>query len=166
MSGKTVEVINTDAEGRLVLIDGVAYAQREGARRVVDVATLTGAIGVALGHHYIGLFGRPGGFVDTLRAAGQESGERLWPMPLSDEYRNDIKSDIADIKNTGGRMGGAIYGAAFVEAGILDDTEWAHLDIAGVAWAEDDRRYAPKGPLGSGIRTIVQLASSIAADPR
>ena len=116
MSGKTVEVINTDAEGRLVLVDGITYAQREGATRVVDVATLTGAIAVALGHHYTGLFGRPEGFVDAVRRAGELSGERMWPMPLSDEYRDDIKSDIADIKNSAGREGGAIHGAAFVDA--------------------------------------------------
>jgi len=166
MSGKTVEVINTDAEGRLVLIDGVTYAQREGATRVVDVATLTGAIAVALGRHYIGLFGRPEGFVDAVRRAGELSGERLWPMPLSDEYRDDIKSDIADIKNSAGREGGAIYGAAFVEAGVNPETEWAHLDIASVGWYDTDRTFSPKGPQGPAIRTIVELASNIAARQR
>jgi leucyl aminopeptidase len=163
MSGKTVEVINTDAEGRLVLIDGVTYVQREGATRVVDVATLTGAISVALGRHYVGLFGRPEGFVDAVRHAGEMSGERLWPMPLSDEYRDDIKSDIADIKNTAGRAGGAIYGAAFVDAVVDEDIEWAHLDIAGVAWFEEDRPFSPKGPQGPTVRTLVELAGSIAA---
>jgi len=162
MSGKTVEVINTDAEGRLVLVDGVTYAQRQGAARVVDVATLTGAIAVALGRHYIGLFGRPGNFVDELRGAGERSGERLWPMPLSDEYRDDIKSDIADIKNSAGRMGGAIYGAAFIDAVVDEGTDWAHLDIAGTAWHEEERPFAPKGPQGVAVRTIVELASSIA----
>jgi leucyl aminopeptidase len=166
MSGKTVEVINTDAEGRLVLIDGVTYAQREGATRIVDVATLTGAISVALGRHYIGLFGRPEGFVDAVRRAGELSGERLWPMPLSDEYRDDIKSDIADIKNSAGREGGAIYGAAFVEAGIDPETEWAHLDIASVGWFDTDRTFSPKGPQGPAIRTIVELASNIASRQR
>ena len=166
MSGKTVEVINTDAEGRLVLLDGVTYAQRQGATRVVDVATLTGAIAVALGKHYIGLFGRPDGFVDAVRRAGEQSGERLWPMPLSDEYRDDIKSDIADIKNSAGREGGAIYGAAFVEAGIEPETEWAHLDIASVGWYDQDRTFSPKGPQGPAIRTIVELASNIASRRR
>ncbi|HEY5489126.1 MAG TPA: M17 family metallopeptidase, partial [Candidatus Limnocylindrales bacterium] len=166
LSGKTVEVINTDAEGRLVLIDGVTYAEREGATRVVDVATLTGAIGVALGKHYIGLFGRPDGFVDAVRRAGEHSGERLWPMPLADEYRDDIQSDIADIKNSAGREGGAIYGAAFVEAGVGPDIEWAHLDIASVGWHESDRSFSPKGPQGPAVRTIVELASSIAARKR
>jgi leucyl aminopeptidase len=166
MSGKTVEVINTDAEGRLVLIDGVTYALRQGATRVVDVATLTGAIGVALGRHYVGLFGRPESFVNEVLRAGASSGERLWPMPLADEYRDDIKSDIADIKNSAGRYGGAIYGAAFVDAVVDEGTDWAHLDIASVAWFEEDRPFSPKGPQGPAIRTIVELASSIAARPR
>jgi len=166
MSGKTVEVINTDAEGRLVLIDGVTYALSQGATRIVDVATLTGAIAVALGRHYVGLFGRPESFVDTVRRVGASSGERLWPMPLADEYRDDIKSDIADIKNSAGRMGGAIYGAAFIDAVVDEGTEWAHLDIAGVAWFEEDRPFSPKGPQGVAVRTIVELASSIATRPR
>ncbi len=163
MSGKTVEVINTDAEGRLVLIDGISYAQREGATRVVDVATLTGAIMVALGRHYTGLFGRPDGFVDAVRRAGDQAGERLWPMPLSDEYRDDMKSEIADLKNSGGRHGGAILGAAFVDAAVDADTEWAHLDIASTAWFDEDRPFSPKGPQGASVRTLVQLAASIAA---
>jgi len=163
MSGKTVEIINTDAEGRLVLIDGISYAQREGATRIVDVATLTGAIMVALGRHYTGLFGRPDGFVDFVRRAGDQAGERLWPMPISDEYRDDMKSEIADLKNSGGRQGGAILGAAFVDAAVDADTEWAHLDIASTAWFEEDRAFSPKGPQGSSVRTLVQLAASIAA---
>jgi leucyl aminopeptidase len=162
MSGKTVEVINTDAEGRLVLIDGVTYAEREGATRIVDVATLTGAIMVALGRHYTGLFGRPDSFVDELRGAGERSGERLWAMPLADEYRDDIKSDIADIKNSAGRMGGAIFGAAFIEAGVTAETPWAHLDIASTAWFEEDRPFSPKGPQGPTVRTLIELAATIA----
>ena len=163
MSGKTVEVTNTDAEGRLVLIDGITYAQREGASRVVDVATLTGAVAVALGRHYTGLFGRPEGFVDAVRRAGELAGERLWPMPLSDEYRDEMKSEIADLRNSAGRMGGAILGAAFVDAAVEEETEWAHLDIASTAWSEEERLYTPKGPQGSAVRTLVQLAGSIAA---
>ena len=166
MSGKTVEVINTDAEGRLVLIDGVTYAQREGAQRVVDVATLTGAVRVALGRHYTGLFGRPEGFVDAVRRSGETGGERLWPMPLSDEYRDDMKSDIADLKNSGGRLGGAILGAAFIDAAVDAETEWAHLDIASTAWFEEDRPFSPKGPQGPMVRTLVELAGSIAARNR
>ena len=166
MSGKTVEVINTDAEGRLVLIDGVTYAQREGATRVVDVATLTGAVRVALGRHYTGLFGRPDSFIDEVRGAGERSGERLWPLPLSDEYRDDMKSDVADLKNSGGRLGGAILGAAFIDAAVEPDTHWAHLDIASTAWFEEDRPFSPKGPQGPAIRTLVELATTIAGTNR
>ncbi|MGI8929339.1 MAG: leucyl aminopeptidase family protein, partial [Candidatus Limnocylindrales bacterium] len=164
MSGKTVEVINTDAEGRLVLIDGITYVQREGATRVVDVATLTGAVRTALGRYYTGLFGRPEGFVDAVRRAGDDAGERMWPLPLSDEYRDEMKSEIADLHNSTGRgLGGAILGAAFVDAVVDAETEWAHLDIASTAWFEEDRPFSPKGPQGPAVRTLVQLAASIAA---
>jgi len=162
LSGKTVEVINTDAEGRLVLIDGVTYAEREGALRIVDVATLTGAIRIALGSHYTGLFGRPHGFVDAVRRAGEVAGERMWPMPLADEYRDEIKSDVADLRNSAGRYGSAIKGAAFIESGVSGEVEWAHLDIAGSAWFEEERPFSPKGPQGASIRTMIQLARSIA----
>jgi leucyl aminopeptidase len=163
MSGKTVEVINTDAEGRLVLIDGVTYVQREGAKRVVDVATLTGAVRIALGRYYTGLFGKPQSFVDEVQRAGEESGERLWPLPLADEHRDEVKSDVADLRNSAGRLGGAILGAAFIDAAVEPETEWAHLDIAATAWAEEDRTFTPKGPQAPTIRTIVELASKIAA---
>jgi leucyl aminopeptidase len=163
MSGKTVEVVNTDAEGRLVLIDGVSYVQAEGASRVVDVATLTGAIRIALGVHYTGLFGRPDGFVDAVQRAGRLAGERLWRMPLSDEIRDEVKSEVADLRNSAGRLGGAIKGAAFIEAGVDAETEWVHLDIAGTAWFEEDRPFSPKGPQGAAVRTLVELATRIAA---
>jgi leucyl aminopeptidase len=162
MSGKTVEVINTDAEGRLVLIDGVTYAEREGATRIVDVATLTGAVRVALGRHYTGLLGRPDSFVEEVRSAGERSGERLWPLPISDEYRDDMKSDVADLRNSGGRLGGTILGAVFIEAGVSADTDWAHLDIASTAWFEEDRPFSPKGPQGPMVRTLVELAATVA----
>ena len=161
MSGKTVEVINTDAEGRLVLIDGLTYAQREGATRVVDVATLTGAIAVALGPYFIGLFGKPRAFVDDVQRAGTAAGDRLWPMPLTPEYRDEIKGEVADIRNSAGREGGAIKAAAFLEAVIDDATEWAHLDIASVFWSDRDRAYAPRGPQGQPVRTLVTLALSL-----
>ncbi|TMB80633.1 MAG: leucyl aminopeptidase [Chloroflexi bacterium] len=163
MSGKTVEVINTDAEGRLVLIDGLTYAQREGATRVVDVATLTGAIAVALGPYFVGLFGKPRSFVDTVQRVAGEAGDRVWPMPLSAEYRDEIKGEVADIRNSAGREGGAIKAAAFLESVIEDGTEWAHLDIAGVDWSDRDRPYAPRGPQGPSVRTLVALAESLAA---
>jgi leucyl aminopeptidase len=162
MSGKTIEVLNTDAEGRLVLIDGVTYAEREGAQRVVDVATLTGGIRIALGQHYTGLFGRPRGFVDAVRRAGEAAGERLWPMPISDEYRDEVKGEVADLRNSAGKLGSAIKGAVFVEAGLEPSTEWAHLDIAGTAWQEEDRPYSPKGPQGVAVRTLIELARRLA----
>ena len=162
MSGKTVEVTNTDAEGRLVLIDGVTYAERQGAQRVVDVATLTGAIRIALGQHYTGLFGRPRGFVDAVRRAGEAAGERLWPMPVADEYRDTMKGEVADLRNSAGRLGSAINGAVFIEAGLEPSTEWAHLDIASTAWYEEDRPFSPKGPQGVAVRTLVELARRLA----
>ena len=162
MSGKTVEVINTDAEGRLVLIDGLTYAQREGATRVVDVATLTGAISIAIGPYFIGLFGKPQTFVDTVRATATEAGERLWQMPLTAEYRDEIKGEVADLRNSAGREGGAIKAAAFLEAVVEDGTEWAHLDIASVDWSDRDRAYSPRGPQGPSVRTLVALALRLA----
>ena len=158
MSGRTVEVINTDAEGRLVLVDGITYVQREGARRVVDVATLTGAIQTALGTHFAGLFGRPAAFVEEVRRVGTEAGDRLWPMPLTDEYRQDIRSDIADITNSAGKDGGASKGAAFLDAVVDAGAEWAHLDIASTYWSDKDRPQSPKGPQGPAVRTLVALA--------
>ncbi len=163
MSGKTVEVINTDAEGRLVLIDGITYAQRQGARRVVDIATLTGAISVAIGPFYIGLFGKPDSFVDEVRAVATSAGDRVWPMPLTDDYKDEIKGEVADIRNSAGREGGAIKAAAFLWSVVEDGTQWAHLDIAGVDWSDRDRPYAPKGPQGPSVRTLIALADSLVA---
>jgi leucyl aminopeptidase len=163
MSGKTVEVTNTDAEGRLVLIDGITYAQREGAKRVVDVATLTGAVRIALGRLYTGVLGRPQSFIDAVLGAADRSGERMWPLPLDDEHREEMKSEVADLRNSsGGRLGGTILGAAFIDAAVDAETEWAHLDIASTAWYEDDRPFSPKGPQGAAVRTMVELATTIA----
>jgi leucyl aminopeptidase len=162
MSGKTVEVTNTDAEGRLVLIDGVTYVQREGARRVVDVATLTGAVRVGLGRNYTGLLGRPQTFIEEVQGAGERSGERLWQLPLADEHRDEMKSDVADLRNSASRFGGTSLGAAFIDAAVDPGMEWAHLDIAGTAWFEEDRPFSPKGPQGPMIRTLVELATNIA----
>ncbi|TMC69919.1 MAG: leucyl aminopeptidase [Chloroflexi bacterium] len=162
MSGKTVEVINTDAEGRLVLVDGITYAQREGAKRVVDVATLTGAIAVALGNHFTGLFGKPDSFVELVRETATAAGDRMWPMPLTDEYRDEIKGEVADIRNSAGREGGAIKAAAFLDSAVEDGTEWAHMDIAGTFWFDRDRPHAPKGPQGPVVRTLIALAERYA----
>jgi leucyl aminopeptidase len=161
MSGKTVEVINTDAEGRLVLIDGITYAQREGARRVVDIATLTGAVSVALGPYFTGLFGKPDAFVESVRGVAATAGDRVWPLPLTEEYKDEIKGEVADIRNSAGREGGAIKAAAFLWAAVEDGTEWAHLDIASVDWSDKDRPYAPRGPQGPAVRTLVALAQSL-----
>lgn len=161
MSGKTVEVINTDAEGRLVLIDGLTYAQREGARRVVDIATLTGAIHVALGDHFSGLFGKPDAFVARVLELSRGAGDQLWPMPLTDEFRDEVRSDIADLRNQAGRYGGASIAAAFLDAVIEDGVEWAHLDIASQDWSDRDQPHSPKGPQGPGVRTLIALAESV-----
>jgi leucyl aminopeptidase len=155
-SGKTVEVINTDAEGRLILGDGLWYAQQQGATHLVDVATLTGACVVGLGKAASGLFGRPDGWRDTVRSVAQRAGDRCWPMPLYDEYFDQIRSEIADMINSGGRAGGACTAAVFLKefAGTLP---WAHMDIAGTAWADEGKPFQPKGPIGIAVRTLAEL---------
>jgi leucyl aminopeptidase len=158
-SGKTVEVLNTDAEGRLVLGDGLWYAQKLGATHLVDIATLTGAISVALGRITTGLFGSPPEFVELVRGIAERAGDRCWPLPIFDEYKDQLRSEIADMVNTGGRMGGAITAALFLRE-FTGGLPWAHLDIAGTAWAEDAKPFMPKGPTGVGVRTLVELAFS------
>jgi leucyl aminopeptidase len=156
-SGKTVEVINTDAEGRLILGDALWYAQRLGATHLVDIATLTGAIGVALGRITSGLFGTPPTFVEHVRQIAERAGDRSWPMPLYDEYKDQLRSEIADMLNTGGRPGGAITAALFLKE-FTGGLPWIHLDIAGTSWAEENKPFMPKGPTGVGVRTLVELA--------
>jgi leucyl aminopeptidase len=155
--GKTVEVINTDAEGRLILGDGLWYARRLGATHLVDIATLTGAIVTALGKLTSGLFGTPQTWVDTVRRVADRAGDRVWPMPLFDDYKDQIKSDIADMMNTGGRPAGSVTAALFLKE-FTGGLPWAHLDIAGTAWAEESKPYLPKGPSGVAVRTLVELA--------
>jgi leucyl aminopeptidase len=155
--GKTVEVINTDAEGRLILGDGLWYARKLGATHLVDVATLTGAIVTALGKITSGLFGTPDRWVDVVRRVANRAGDRVWPLPLFDEYRDQIKSDIADMMNTGGRPGGSITAALFLKE-FSGGLPWVHLDIAGTAWAEEARPYLAKGPSGVAVRTLAELA--------
>ena len=156
-AGKTVEVINTDAEGRLVLGDALWYAKRCGATHLVDVATLTGGCVVALGNITTGLFGSPDRWVEAIREAADTAGDRVWPLPVFDEYGEQIRSDIADVKNTGGRAASAITAAMFLKV-FAGDTPWAHLDVAGTAWADKPRPYQAKGPSGVGVRTLVELA--------
>jgi leucyl aminopeptidase len=158
-SGKTVEIINTDAEGRLVLGDALWYAQQLGATHLVDVATLTGACMVALGRTASGLFGSPDAWVDTVRAAAGRAGDRVWPLPLFPEYGEQLKSEIADIVNSAGRAAGAITAAWFLKE-FVENRPWAHLDIAGTAWTEERKAYLPKGPTGVAVRLLVALGLS------
>jgi leucyl aminopeptidase len=158
-SGKTVEVNNTDAEGRLILGDGLWYAQQLGATHLVDIATLTGACVVALGKHASGLFGRPDAWVQHVSRIASAAGDWTWPMPLHDDYAEQLKSEIADLVNSGGRPAGAITAAMFLKefAGTLP---WAHLDIAGTAWADDAKPWQAKGATGVAVRTLAELAFS------
>jgi leucyl aminopeptidase len=161
MSGKTIEIINTDAEGRLVLADGIAYAKQLGATHLIDAATLTGACVVALGMVNGGGFSNDDATWAKFESALKVSGEKFWRLPLGDEYMEMIKSDIGDIKNTGGRWGGAITAAEFLHA-FAEETPWIHLDIAGVAWVEDSRPYIAKGPSGIAVRSILEWVRSYA----
>ena len=157
--GKAIEIINTDAEGRLVLADGLTYAKQLGATHLINAATLTGAIGVALGLINAGGFSNDDESWSHFTAGLRTSGERFWRMPVEDDYRDLIKSQIADIKNTGGRYGGAITAAMFLKE-FVDDTPWIHLDIAGVAWSDDAKPWLAAGPTGTGIRSIVEWVRS------
>ncbi|MEO8226698.1 MAG: leucyl aminopeptidase [Gemmatimonadota bacterium] len=149
--GKTIEVINTDAEGRLILADALSYARRYEPACVVDMATLTGAIIIALGHTASGLMGTDDTLIEELRAAGERAGERVWPLPLWDEFHDLIKSDIADMKNSGGRPAGSISAGWFLRE-FAEGFKWAHLDIAGTAYTERDDASRVKGPTGVGVR--------------
>lgn len=157
MDGQSIEVVNTDAEGRLVLADGIAYAKSEGATTLIDVATLTGAMSVALGNVRVGVFANNDRLWSQLDAASADTGELYWRMPIDDAYNRQIKSDIADLKNTGGRPAGSITAAKFIEA-FAGDTAWAHIDIAGVMNITSDRGEWAKGASGIPVRTLVQYA--------
>jgi leucyl aminopeptidase len=157
LSGKTIEVLNTDAEGRLILVDAIEYAKRQGATHMVDVATLTGAIVVALGHIHVGLFSNNDAFRQQVQTSAARQGEKMWHMPLDDEYGEYLKSSFADIGNIGGRWGGAVTAAYFLKEWV-GDTPWVHLDIAGTGWLEENKPYMPKGPSGVCVRTFVDLA--------
>ncbi|HEX3436097.1 MAG TPA: leucyl aminopeptidase [Pseudacidobacterium sp.] len=159
MSGKSIEIINTDAEGRLVLADGLAYAKQLGATHLIDAATLTGAVAIALGQLNAGAFSNDEETYQRFRNAVDRSGERFWRLPLDEDYRDLIRSDIADIKNTGGRYGGAITAAMFLKE-FAEDTPWIHLDIASMAWLDDTKPWTAKGPTGVGMRSIVEWVRS------
>ncbi len=161
MSGKTIEVLNTDAEGRLILADGVHYAKQLGATYLVDAATLTGAIVVALANVNVGVFGSNQEWTDKLLASARSAGEKMWQMPMDDEYREFIKGSFADIQNIGsGKGGGSITGAWFIRE-FAGDTPWIHLDIAGTAWNDDAKPWLAKGPTGVALRTLVDLVTSL-----
>lgn len=155
LSGRSIEVVNTDAEGRLILSDALEFATRLQPTAIVDLATLTGACVVALGHHAVGLMTPDDALAADLTRAGDRSGERLWRLPLWREYREALESDIADVKNSGGRPAGTITAGRFLQE-FVGDVPWAHLDIAGTAWTEESRDYHPKGATGVGVRLLVE----------
>jgi leucyl aminopeptidase len=157
MSGKTIEVLNTDAEGRLILADALTYAQQLGATHLVDAATLTGAVVVALGHHYTGVFSGDDALVERWKHATDHEGERMWRMPIGPEYKEQIKSAFADMANIGGRDGGSITAAMFLKE-FTGETPWLHLDIAGTAWLEKDKSMLAQGPTGVCVRSFTTLA--------
>lgn len=157
LSGKTIEVLNTDAEGRLILADAITYAIRNGATHIVDAATLTGAVGIALGHYNIGAFTNNQEFFDRVLRASQEAGEKMWQLPMDEEYKEYLKSAFADLPNIGGRYAGSITAAWFLRE-FADPAPWVHLDIAATAWMDDPKAWMSKGPTGVGMRTFVQLA--------
>ncbi|HLB89390.1 MAG: aminopeptidase [Acidobacteria bacterium 13_1_40CM_4_58_4] len=161
MSGKSIEIINTDAEGRLVLADGLHYARQLGCTHLIDAATLTGAVVVALGYTNAGIFANDDQMYERFNKASAKAGEKMWRMPLDDEYKDQIKSNIADIMNTGGRYGGAITAAMFLKE-FAEDTPWLHLDIAGTAWMEDNKPWIAKGPSGIAVRSLVEFAKDFA----
>ncbi len=165
LSGKTIEVINTDAEGRLCLADALTYGARYKPDAVIDIATLTGACVVALGSYAIGAMSRNPELMESIKKAGERSGERVWELPLWEEYNEQIKSDIADLKNVGGRGAGSITAGLFLHK-FVGDYPWVHLDIAGTAWNETDRPYCPKGATGVGVRLLVEYLSDVAGETR
>jgi leucyl aminopeptidase len=155
LSGRTIEVLNTDAEGRLILADALTYAKRFNPRVVIDLATLTGACIIALGHHATAVMGNHEGLVRQLIKAGETTGERLWQLPLWEDYAGQLKSEVADVKNIGGRPAGTITAAAFLQK-FAEGFTWAHLDIAGTAWEDKGRSYLPRGATGVGVRLLIE----------
>jgi leucyl aminopeptidase len=164
MTGTTIEVLNTDAEGRLILADGLGYAMQQSPDAIVDVATLTGAISIALGNVAMGAMTNSAPLYDRVRQAADASGEKVWELPMFDEYKEMIKSDVADIKNTGGRGAGSITAAFFLKE-FVGETPWVHLDIAGVDFYEKEKGVIVKGASGIPVRTLVHLALELAERP-
>jgi len=160
MSGKSIEIINTDAEGRLVLADGLCYARQLGCTHLIDAATLTGAVVVALGYVNAGVFANDEKMYERFRHALETAGEKFWRLPLDEEYKENIRSNIADIVNSGGRWGGAVNAAMFLKE-FAEDTPWLHLDIAGTAWMEENKPWIAKGPSGIAVRSLVEFARGL-----
>lgn len=156
MNGKTIEIISTDAEGRLVLADGLCYAARYKPRSVIDIATLTGACVIALGDQAVGMMGNDHGLMDGVRRAGDAVRERVWELPMWEEYLDRMKGDVTDLKNVGGRQAATVAAGKFLEQ-FVDDTPWVHLDIAGTAWEEKGGPYTPKGAIGTGVRLLTEF---------
>ena len=156
LSGKTVEIITTDAEGRLILADALHYAQRYKPQAIIDLATLTGACIIALGSDVAGIMGTDERLISSIRESAAATGEKVWQLPLWEEYSELLKSDIADIKNAAGRDAGAITGGCFLKA-FAGQAPWAHLDIAGPVWTDKDRPCQPKGATGFGVRLILHV---------
>ena len=163
MTGKTIEVDNTDAEGRVTLADALSYAKQTGLRRLVDVATLTGTIRTALGNVRMGAFGNDQALADRVLKAGEATGERMWQMPMDDEYKEQNRSNVADIKNTGGAGAGSITAAHFIGE-FAGDTPWVHLDIAAVAMLDKEQGHLVKGATGNPVRSLVRLAQDLAGE--
>jgi len=161
-SGKTVEIVTTDAEGRLILADALSYAKRYEPAAVIDCATLTGACVVALGHHASGLMGNDEALIAEIQKAGEAAGERVWHLPLFEEYTEQTKGETADLKNSGGRPGGALTAGAFLKEFV--DYPWAHLDIAGTAYGKLKNAYTPKGASGAPARLLVEFLRGRAGD--
>jgi leucyl aminopeptidase len=164
MNGTTIEVINTDAEGRLILADALCYANKLGATKIVDAATLTGACVIALGHAASGAMSNDESFVQGFLAAARSTGERYWQMPLYDDYTTAMKSEIADLKNTGGRAAGTLTAGAFLK-NFVGETPWVHLDIAGTAYLDSESAWQAKGPTGTPVRAFVSLVETLAGSP-
>jgi len=156
LSGQTVEIISTDAEGRLILADALWYARRYEPVAMIDVATLTGACVIALGDLVMGMMGTDDNLKTILKDAAERTGEKLWELPLWKEYEESLKSDVADMKNVGGRQGGAITAGVFLSKFVASDCPWVHLDIAGPSWLKKDRPYIPKGASGVGVRLLIE----------
>jgi leucyl aminopeptidase len=160
-SGKTVEVQNTDAEGRMILCDGLSYAAKQNCDIIIDIATLTGACRVALGKYMAGLMGNDQKLIDQLQRAAEDSGEYVWPMPSGDEYAEEMKSKIADLKNIGSKWGGACTAAAFLRQ-FVADAKWAHFDIAGVEIFETPTEFTAEGSSGFGVRVLTTYLIELA----